>query len=66
MHKFYEELVGLEVAATGGSARRDESFVFFNKRTQVKSEHDITWYWRIRCLIHNSIADWEYEAGLFV
>jgi len=29
MHKFYEEVVGLEVLPTGGCARRDESFVFF-------------------------------------
>ena len=29
MHKFYEEVVGLEVAAHRGCARRDESFVFF-------------------------------------
>jgi catechol 2,3-dioxygenase-like lactoylglutathione lyase family enzyme len=29
MHKFYEDVVGLEVLPTGGCARRDESFVFF-------------------------------------
>jgi len=29
MHKFYEEVVGLEVLPTGGCARREESFVFF-------------------------------------
>ena len=29
MHKFYEEVVGLEALPTGGCARRDESFVFF-------------------------------------
>ncbi len=29
MHKFYEEVVGLEVLPTGGCARRDESSVFF-------------------------------------
>src|SRR6266508_4001665 len=29
MHKFYEEVVGLEVLPTGGCVRRDEGFVFF-------------------------------------
>ena len=29
MHKFYEEVVGLEVAAHRGCARRDKRFVFF-------------------------------------
>jgi catechol-2,3-dioxygenase len=29
IHKFYEEVVGLEVLPTGGCARQDESFVFF-------------------------------------
>ena len=29
MHKFYEEVVGLEALPTGGCARRDEGFVFF-------------------------------------
>ena len=37
MHKFYEEVIGLEVLPTGGCARRDESFVFFKVAEGLES-----------------------------